>query len=180
QDPLVGDPSNDARLRELGKDGVKAVVCDSTNAFREGRSPSEVEVARSLAQIIGQAKRRVAVTSFASNVARIRAVADAARASGRHLVVCGRALHRVIAVAMQTGYLPADFRYLDQEQFGYLEPRETLLLCTGSQGEPNAAIARISEGNHPVVKLSEGDLVIFSSRAIPGNERAIAHIHNNL
>ncbi|HXF53251.1 MAG TPA: ribonuclease J [Hyphomicrobiaceae bacterium] len=178
--PLVGDPSDDARLRALGEEGITALVCDSTNAFREGRSPSEVEVAASIAAIIKGAERRVAVTTFASNVARIRAVADAARAAGRHLVVVGRALHRVIEVAKATGYLPADFRYLDQEQFSYLEPQEVVALCTGSQGEPRAALARIAEDDHPDVSLADGDLAIFSSRPIPGNEKAIARVQNNL
>jgi ribonuclease J len=178
--PLVGDASDDTRIQALGQEGVRALVCDSTNAFREGRSPSEVEVAASIAGIVKGAKRRVAVTTFASNVARIRAVADAARGAGRQLVVVGRAMHRVIEVARSTGYLPADFRYLDQERFSYLEPHEVVALCTGSQGEARAALARIAEDDHPDVSLGDGDLAIFSSRPIPGNEKAIARVHNNL
>jgi ribonuclease J len=178
--PFVGAPSDEAKLKSLGAEGVAAVVCDSTNAFREGHSVSEADVAASLTRIIKSARRRVAVTTFASNVARIRAVADAAVASGRHLVVVGRAMHRVIQVAIDTGYLPADFRYLDQEQYGYLEPDEVLALCTGSQGEPQAALSRISQSEHPDVKLDHGDLVIFSSRTIPGNERAVNRVQNNL
>jgi ribonuclease J len=180
QTPLVGDASDDAKVRALGQEGVIAFVCDSTNAFREGHSPSEVEVAASITGIIKAAKRRVAVTTFASNVARIRGVADAAQAAGRHLVVVGRAMHRVIEVAKSTGYLPPTFRYLDQEQFSYLEPHEVVALCTGSQGEARAAIARIAEDDHPDVSLGQGDLVIFSSRPIPGNEKAIARVHNGL
>ena len=118
--PLVGRPPDEARLAALGDEGVLAMICDSTNALREGRSPSETDVASSLTDIIKGAKRRVAVTTFASNVARVKAVADAARASGRELVVAGRALHRIIDVAMETGYLPENFRYLDQDQFSYL------------------------------------------------------------
>ena len=156
------------------------MICDSTNALREGRSPSETDVARSLARLIAGAKRRVAVTIFASNVARIRAVADAARAAGRQLVVAGRAMHRIIGVAMETGYLPADFKYHDQQHFSYLEPNEVVLLCTGSQGEPRAALARIADDQHPDVGLDKGDLVIFSSRTIPGNERAVGRIQNRL
>jgi len=178
--PLVGDPTDENRLRMLGEEGVAALICDSTNAFREGVSPSETEVAESLTKIIKGAKRRVAVTTFASNVARIKAVADAARASRRRLVVVGRAMHRVIKVAMETGYLPEDFTYLDQDQFSYLDPDEVLALCTGSQGEPRAALARISEKQHPSVALDKGDLVIFSSRTIPGNERGVNRIQNNL
>lgn len=178
--PLVGEPTDEARLQALGAEGVRALVCDSTNAFREGRSPSETEVAQSLTRIISEAKRRVAVTTFASNVARIRAVADAARQTRRHLVVAGRAMHRVIQVAMDTGYLPEGFRYLDQEQFAYLEPDEVLLLCTGSQGEPRAALARIAHQQHPDIDLGHGDLVIFSSRTIPGNEKPVTEVQNNL
>jgi ribonuclease J len=178
--PLVGDPSDEAKLQALGEEGVVALVCDSTNAFRDGRSPSEVEVAQSIARIIKRARRRVAVTTFASNVARIRAVGDAARAAGRQLVVVGRALHRVIEVAKDTGYLPRDFKYLDQQQFAYLEPDEVVALCTGSQGEARAAMARIAEDEHPDVSLGAGDLVIFSSRTIPGNEKSVGRIQNAL
>src|SRR5690606_37492098 len=128
------------------------------NAFRDGRSPSETAVAASITKIISGAKRRVAVTTFASNVARVRAVADAASATRRHLVVAGRALHRVIQVAMDTGYLPENFRYLDQQQASYLDPDEVLMLCTGSQGEPRAALARIAEDQHPDIDLRHGDL----------------------
>ena len=178
--PVLGRPLDPRRLMQLGAGGVLAMVCDSTNALREGRSPSELDVAKSLAAIIRGAKRRVAVTIFASNVARIKAVADAARSAGRHLVVAGRAMHRIIGVAMETGYLPADFKYYDQDHFSYLEPHEVVLLCTGSQGEPRAALARIAEDQHPDIGLGEGDLVIFSSRTIPGNERSVGHIQNGL
>lgn len=180
QDPLVGQPSDNARLEALGGEGITAMVCDSTNAMREGRSPSEVEVAASLTKIIKSAKRRVAVTSFASNVARIRAVSDAAEATGRKLVVVGRSLHRIIQVAIDTGYLPEDFSYLDQNQYGFLDASQTLCICTGSQGEPRAAMARIAEEQHPQVALTKGDLVIFSSRTIPGNEKAVSRVQNLL
>lgn len=179
-EPLVGDPANEPRLEALGSEGVDVVVCDSTNAMRHGRSPSETEVAHSIAKIIKGAKRRVAVTTFASNVARVKAVADAAEAAGRKLVVSGRALHRVIQVAKDTGYLPEDLSALDQQHFGFLEPHEVVALCTGSQGEPRAALARIAEGEHPEIAFSRGDLVIFSSRPIPGNELGIGKVQNNL
>ncbi len=180
QDPLVGEPSDNARLEALGEEGITAMVCDSTNAMREGRSPSEVEVAASLTRIIKNAKRRVAVTSFASNVARIRAVADAAEATGRKLVVVGRSLHRIIQVAIDTGYLPEDFTYLDQNQYAFLDAAQTLCICTGSQGEPRAAMARIAEEQHPQVALTKGDTVIFSSRTIPGNEKPVSRVQNLL
>jgi len=178
--PVIGPPTNSGRLSALGSEGVVAMICDSTNALREGRSPSELDVARSLATIIKAAKRRVAVTIFASNVSRIKAVADAARSAGRHLVVAGRAMHRMIEVAIATGYLPQTFKYHDQEHFSYLEPHEAVLLCTGSQGEPRAALARIAEDEHPDIGLDKGDLVIFSSRTIPGNERVVGRIQNKL
>ncbi len=180
REPLVGDPTDEAKIKALGEEGVRALICDSTNAFRDGRSPSETAVAASITKIISGAKRRVAVTTFASNVARVRAVADAANATRRHLVVAGRALHRVIQVAMDTGYLPENFRYLDQQQASYLDPDEVLMLCTGSQGEPRAALARIAEDQHPDIDLRHGDLVIFSSRTIPGNEKSVAKVQNNL
>jgi ribonuclease J len=178
--PLVGRPADEGRIQALGEGGVLALVGDSTNAFRDGRSPSELEVAQSLAKIIKGANRRVLVTSFASNVARIRAVADAARASGRHLVVAGRALHRAIQVAIDTGYLPQGFRWSDQQEFSHLAPDKVLALVTGSQGEPRAAMARIADNEHPEISLSPGDLVIFSSRTIPGNEKSISRIQNRL
>ena len=176
----MGPATDPSRLIALGAAGVAAMICNSTNALREGRSPSETDVAGSLARLIAGAKRRVAVTIFASNVARIRAVADAARAAGRQLVVAGRAMHRIIGVAMETGYLPAGFKYHDQQHFSYLDPNEVVLLCTGSQGEPRAALARIADDQHPDIGLDKGDLVIFSSRTIPGNERAVGRIQNRL
>lgn len=180
QFPVIGKPADEKRLETLGQEGVLALMCDSTNAFRDGRSPSELDVSRSLTDIIAKAKRRVVVTSFASNVARIRAVADAALASGRQLVVAGRSLHRAIQVAMDTGYLPQGFRYADQREFSYLAPHEVLAMVTGSQGEQRAALARIAENEHPEVSLSAGDMVIFSSRTIPGNEKPISRIQNAL
>ncbi len=178
--PVLGAPTDTERLMALGVEGVTAMVCDSTNALRDGRSPSELDVAQSLAGIIKGAKRRVAVTIFASNVARLRAVADAARRAGRQLVVAGRAMHRMIDVSIATGYLPQNFKYLDQDQFSYLQPHEVVVLCTGSQGEPRAAMARVAADEHPAIKLDRGDLVIFSSRTIPGNERSVGQIQNRL
>ncbi len=176
----VRGPAGAARLAKLGEEGVLALVIDSTNAFREGISPSEKDVANSLIDIVKKADKRVAVTTFSSNVARVKAVAEAAQASGRQLVVAGRALHRVIEVARETGYLPQGFRHLDQDQFTYIDRSDIVLLCTGSQGEPRAALARIAEEEHPEISLDKGDLVIFSSRTIPGNEKAVGRIQNGL
>jgi len=178
--PTIGNPVDAERLKRLGDEGVLALAIDSTNAFREGTSPSEADVARSLGEIIAKAPQRVAVTTFSSNVARVKAVAEAAQAAGRELVVAGRALHRVIEVARETGYLPQSLRHHDQDQFTYIERSDIVLLCTGSQGEPRAALARIAEEEHPDVSLAKGDMVIFSSRTIPGNEKAVGRIQNNL
>ena len=175
-----GTDTDAARLQALGIEGVDALICDSTNAMREGRSPSESDVARSLAEQIGKCSGAVAITIFSSNVARIQAIADAAKATGRTLVVAGRAMHRMIGVALETGHLRKDFRSHDQDHFSHLAPDKALLLCTGSQGEPRAALARIADNEHPVVKLSPRDTVIFSSRTIPGNEKPVGRIQNKL
>lgn len=178
--PLIQPPTDERKLRTLGEEGVRAIVCDSTNAVREGRSPSELEVAKTLAALIGEARGRVAVTTFASNVARIRAVAEAARECGRQVVVVGRAMERIVQVARETGYLEGvqDFRGLDG--YGRLPPDRVVALCTGSQGEPRAALARIAQEQHPDVSLGKGDRVIFSSRTIPGNEKAVGRVINGL
>src|SRR5215467_12070212 len=178
--PVIGPPTDEGKLRALGAEGCLALVGDSTNAVRDGRSPSETEVAKSLGELIINAQGRVAVTTFASNVARIRAVADAARACEREVVVVGRALDRIVQVARETGYLEGvqDFRGTDA--YGYLPPDKVVALCTGSQGEPRAALARIAKDEHPDVTLSRGDRVIFSSRTIPGNEKAVGSVVNGL
>ncbi len=175
-----GTDTDAQRLTQIGLDGVDALICDSTNAMREGRSPSETEVAVSLAAEIKKCSGAVAVTIFSSNVARMQAISDAAKATGRTLVVAGRAMHRMIAVAMETGHLRPDFRYHDQDHFQHLAPEKALLLCTGSQGEQRAALARIADNEHPVIRLTPRDTVIFSSRTIPGNEKVVGRIQNRL
>ncbi|HKS85191.1 MAG TPA: ribonuclease J [Pseudolabrys sp.] len=178
--PILGDPTDEKKLRALGEEGCLALIGDSTNAVREGRSPSEADVARTLAELIKTARGRVAVTTFASNVARLRAVADAARAAEREVVVIGRAMERVVQIARETGYLDKvqDFRPADA--YGYLPPNKVVALCTGSQGEPRAALSRIAEDQHPEVTFSARDRVIFSARTIPGNEKAVGHVVNLL
>ena len=178
--PVIGAPTDQARLKALGDEGVLALIGDSTNAVREGRSPSESDVARTLAELIRTAPGRVAVTTFASHVGRLRAVADAARAADREVVIVGRAMERVTQVARETGYLDGVQDFRRAESYGYLPPDKVLALCTGSQGEPRAALARIAQDEHPEVTLSKGDRVIFSSRAIPGNEKAVGRIINGL
>jgi len=178
--PLIGAPTDAAKLTALGDAGVLALIGDSTNAIRDGRSPSEADVAKTLAELIRTAPRRVAVTTFASHVGRLRAVADAARLAEREVVVVGRAMERVVQVARETGYFDGVQEFRSAEAYGYLPPDKVLALCTGSQGEPRAALARIAEDEHPDVTLSAGDRVIFSARPIPGNEKAIARVINGL
>jgi ribonuclease J len=168
------------RLQQLGEEGVDALICDSTNVLREGHSPSESDVAATLADIIGQATGRVAVTTFASHVGRITSVAQAARANGREVVIAGRAMHNTIAAAREVGLLKDSNSFRDQTEYGYLPPDKVVLLCTGSQGEPRAAMARIAADNHPDITLDDGDLVIFSSKTIPGNEKSVGYLLNML
>ena len=180
ENPLTSAPTDEARLRALGDEGLTALVCDSTNAIRDGVSPSEADVAVTLTRLIGEARQRVAVTTFASNVARIRSVASATRTAGRELVVVGRAMFRVIEAAQATGYLDPDLPFYEERAFAKLPPDTVVALCTGSQGESRAAMARIAQGEHPNVKLDPGDRVIFSSRTIPGNEKAVGRVQNGL
>jgi ribonuclease J len=178
--PILGDRTDEKKLRALGEEGCLALVGDSTNAVREGRSPSEADVAKTIAELVNTARGRVAVTTFASNVARLRAVADAAKAADREVVVIGRAMERVVQIARETGYLEGvqDFRPVDA--YGYLPPNKVVALCTGSQGEPRAALSRIAEDQHPEVTFSQGDRVIYSARTIPGNEKAVGRVINLL
>ena len=178
--PLTSAPTDIARLKALGEDGLAALICDSTNAVRDGVSASEADVALVLAELIREAPRRVAVTTFASNVARIGSVAKAAHEAGRELVVVGRAMYRVIEAAQTTGYLDPDLAFHDETAFESLRPDKVVALCTGSQGEVRAAMARIAQDEHPNVSLDPGDRVIFSSRTIPGNEKAVGRIQNGL
>jgi ribonuclease J len=178
--PTLGAPTDSAKLKALGEEGCLALVGDSTNAVRDGRSPSEKEVATVLAELIAAAPARVAVTTFASHVGRIRAVAEAARACGREVVLVGRAMERVAQVARETGWLDDSHVFHGADMYGYLPPDKVVALCTGSQGEPRAALARIAEDEHPDVTLNRGDRVIFSSRTIPGNEKAVNRVVNGL
>lgn len=178
--PVIGRSTDESRLAAIGDEGVLAMIGDSTNIFREGVSPSEMEVAATLRKLIAGAPHRVAVTTFASNVARLRAVAEAALAVGREVVVAGRAMDRVVDVAREMGMLDGlpGFRSIDA--YGYLPRDKVVALLTGSQGEPRAALARVAADQHPDLSLAAGDRVIFSSRTIPGNEKAVGAIINNL
>lgn len=178
--PVIGVPTDQARLTALGDEGVLALVCDSTNILREGESPSESDVAVTLRDLIASAPARVLVTTFASNIARIRAVADAALATGRSVIVVGRAMDRALQVARECGYLDGIPPFLGPDSFSYLARDQTVIVATGSQGEVRAALARLARDDHPDVKLAPGDRVIFSSRTIPGNEREVSQVVNGL
>jgi ribonuclease J len=178
--PTVGLPTGVARLKAIGDEGVLALVCDSTNAMRDGRSPSEAEVGRELIEIVRHAKGRVAFTTFASNVGRIRSIALAAEAAGRTVIISGRALRRAIDVATELHMLDGLRPFLDEDAFAHLPRDKVVVILTGSQGEPRAALARVSTDDHPRIELNVGDVVVFSARAIPGNEMEINRIINAL
>ncbi|MFT0861637.1 ribonuclease J [Ancylobacter sp. G4_0304] len=178
--PVVGNVTDPARFTALGDEGVRAVICDSTNAIRDGISPSELDVQAVLGELIVKAPYRVAVTTFASNVARIRSVAEAAIKAGREVVLVGRAMERVIGVAREQGLLTGLPAFRSVDAYGFLPRDKVVAILTGSQGEPRAALARIADDDHPEIALSAGDHVIFSSRTIPGNERAVNRIINAL
>ena len=178
--PVAGWATDEARLRQLGDEGVLALISDSTNILRPGESPSETDVGLEIGKIIEDAPGRVVVTTFASNVARMRSVGLAAARANRTVVVVGRAMERVSQVARQNGYLDGVPEFMPANSFANLPRDKMVLLATGSQGEPRGAMARIADDDHPTVKLSKGDTVIFSSRPIPGNEREIGGIINKL
>jgi ribonuclease J len=178
-DPVVGKKADIGRFKALGDEGVLALVCDSTNALVQGRSGSEAEVKKHLTELIGTLKGRIAVTAFASNVARLDTIAKAAKTHKRHVVLVGRAMHKIVQAAKETGYLQDFPPTIDFEDAEDIAPHKVLYLCTGSQGEPRAALPRIASGEH-AVKLGPGDTVIFSSRVIPGNELPIFELHNKL
>ncbi|MFV2091859.1 MAG: ribonuclease J [Hyphomicrobiales bacterium] len=178
--PVIGTPTDLNHFRALGDAGCDVMVCDSTNVFRDGVSASETEIADSLAKIIKSAKQRVAVTTFSSNVGRIASLTRAGQRAGREIVVGGRALHRVIGAARASGYLADAGQFLSEAAYADIARNKLLLLVTGSQGEPRAALSRIAAGSHPNVALEAGDMVIFSSKTIPGNEASVGRIENQL
>jgi ribonuclease J len=175
-----GGQTDEAKLLRCSAEGIRVLVCDSTNALVEGMSVTETTVAENLKTIIGRTKGRIAITTFASNVARLIAIAEAAKAAGRELVLVGRAMHRIVEAARETGLWPEHLTYMDQDYFTTVPRDNVLALVTGSQGESQAAMARIAKGEHPFVKLDRGDTVLFSSRTIPGNESAVIRIQNQL
>ena len=179
-EPMVGPPSDEAALKALGDEGVLAMVCDSTNAMVEGHSGSEGEVRRSLMDVIKGLKGRVAVTCFASNVARVESVALAAKAAGRVVAIVGRSLKNLDAAARTCGYLKGIAPFLSEDQANDIDDDRLLILITGSQGEQRSALSRVAMDTHPRIEFGAGDNVIYSSRMIPGNERAIGDVQDAL
>jgi ribonuclease J len=178
--PLLGEVTDAEGLRALGDEGVLAMVCDSTNVFVDGRAGSEADVRDELVKVIAAQGGRVAVACFASNVARMETAIHAGRAAGRKICLVGRSMIRMAAAARHVGMDVDSQGFISEAQASHMPPDQVLLLCTGSQGEPRAALSRIAEGSHPHIRLGAGDSVIFSSRVIPGNEIAIRNMQDRL
>ena len=178
--PLVGDNMNSKRLIEIGKEGVLTMICDSTNVLSVGRSGSEKDVRDSMLKIIEKQKKRVIVTSFASNVARMETIFYCAEKTGRNISLVGRSMHRIYKAAKQCGYLSDVIEPIDPRDAKNISSEKIIYLCTGSQGEPMGAMNRISNYIHPDVFVEAGDTVIFSSKIIPGNEKKLYKLHNQL
>ena len=176
--PMVGPVSDEVTLARYGDEGILAMVCDSTNVFVEGVSGSEEKVRENLVKMISECPYRVAVSTFASNIARIESILLAAREAGRHVVLAGRSLWRIVEAARESGYLSDGFEFLSDKEAMNLPREDVLIICTGCQGEPLAALSKMARGEHPTIRLSPGDTVIFSSRKIPGNEARISWVHN--
>ncbi|MCK5423984.1 MAG: ribonuclease J [Emcibacter sp.] len=179
-EPLLGEKTNEDRMRQVGDEGVLALVCDSTNVFNVEPSGSESKVRDSITQMLSAKKGKVFCATFSSNVARVDTLAQAARHNGREVCLVGRSLKRNVAAAIEAGYLKDFPRVVDEAQAGYLPNEKILYICTGCQGEARAALMRIAQGNSRDVTIAKGDTVIFSSKIIPGNELHIGRLHNAL
>ena len=177
--PVIGTPATAEQLAAIGDKGVDVLVCDSTNVFNAEASGSESSVRQGLAEVIGRAKGRVLVTSFASNAARLVTLGEVARETGRKLCVTGRSLDRILKVGKACGYFKDFPETIDPETAMRLPRNKVLIVATGGQGEPRAALARVADGSHTIA-LEQGDAVVFSSKQIPGNEVAIGRIQNTL
>ncbi|MCO5730633.1 ribonuclease J [Rhizobium sp. SSA_523] len=178
--PSLGPLTDEARFRAVGDEGVLALMCDSTNAMRQGVSPSEEEVSEGLRKVIEEAEGRVAVTTFSSNVGRIRSIALAAQAAGREVLLLGSSLKRVVSVARDIGIMDDIKPFIAEDEYGYIPRDKIVVILTGSQGEARAALAKLSRDEMRHVALAAGDTVVFSSRTIPGNEKPILEIMNGL
>lgn len=179
-EPLLGDLTDEAMLKRIGDEGALAMVCDSTNVFVEGEAGSESKVRANLEKLVRGHSGRVAVTCFASNLARVESIALAAVGAGRHPVLSGRALTRMLESAQECGYLLDFPECVPEKQAGYLPRDKVLFICTGSQGEPRAAMSKLAGGEHRDLVLEAGDTAIFSSRVIPGNEHSVGRLQNAL
>jgi len=178
--PLIGETINEKKLRKIGDQGVLAMICDSTNVFNPGRAGSELDVRKSLLKIMENKKKRIVVTSFASNVARMESIFYCAKKTGRNISLVGRSMHRIYRAAKQCGYLNKIIEPIDPREAKKISREKIVYLCTGSQGEPRGAMMRISDYMHPDVVIESGDTVIFSSKIIPGNEKKLYKLHNQL
>ena len=178
--PLIGDEINSKRLKEIGDEGVLAMICDSTNVFSAGRSGSELDVRKNMLNIMSRLKKRIIITSFASNVARMESAFYCAEKTGRQISLVGRSMHRIYKAARQCGYLKNTIEPIDPRDAKNISREKIVYLCTGSQGEPMGAMMRISNYTHPDVFIEKGDAVIFSSKIIPGNEKKLYKLHNQL
>ena len=178
--PLIGETINEKKLKQIGNEGVLAMICDSTNVFSPGRAGSESDVRKSLLKIMENIQKRIIVTSFASNVARMESIFYCAEKTGRKISLVGRSMHRIYNAARQCGYLNNLIEPTDPREAKKISREKIVYLCTGSQGEPNGAMTRISNFIHPDVYIESGDTVIFSSKIIPGNEKKLYKLHNQL
>ena len=179
-EPLLGDVTDEVTLKRIGDEGALAMVCDSTNVFVEGEAGSEATVRATLEKLVQGRKGRVAVTCFASNLARVESIALAAVGASRHPVLSGRALQRMVESAQECGYLLDFPECVPEQQAGFLPRDKVLFICTGSQGEPRASMAKLANNEHRDLVLEAGDTAIFSSRVIPGNERSVGRLQNAL
>jgi|TARA_B110001450_G_scaffold247836_1_gene263352 ribonuclease J len=179
-EPLIGGKINSDRLKEIGNEGVLAMICDSTNVFSMGKSGSELDVRKSMLNIMTSLKKRIIVTSFASNVARMETAFYCAEKTGRQISLVGRSMHRIFKAARQCGYLKNVIEPIDPREAKNISREKIVYLCTGSQGEPMGAMMRISSYTHPDVFIEKDDAVIFSSKIIPGNEKKLYKLHNQL
>jgi len=178
--PLIGNKINSKRLIEIGNEGVLAMICDSTNVFSAGRSGSEMDVRKSILNVMNRLKKRIIITSFASNVARMETVFYCAEKTGRQISLVGRSMHRIYKAARQCGYLKNIIEPIDPREAKNISRDKIVYLCTGSQGEPMGAMMRISNYTHPDIMIEKNDAVIFSSKIIPGNEKKLYKLHNQL
>ena len=178
--PLIGEKINENKLKKIGSDGILAMICDSTNVFSPGRAGSESDVRKSLLKIMEKKEKRIIVTSFASNVARMESIFYCAEKTGRQISLVGRSMHRIYNAARQCGYLSNLIEPIDPRDAKKIDRKKIVYLCTGSQGEPNGAMMRISSFIHRDIMIEKNDTVIFSSKIIPGNEKKLSKLHNQL